>query len=141
MSITSGLVVPTVLTSARREHLVKDGTSLVFLLTFLKTYATPTAQGGAGESVEHLSNTLKRAGCTDLLEFFPLQRRSAQELNKEFKARGLEKVADWYAKVLEGLKKEQIVSRLREMVGEDERASNEEVRENPIGTGAACFYG
>ena len=80
--------------------------------------------------MDHLSSTLRRGGCTDLLDFFPLQKRSVAELHKEFKAKGLDKVAEWYAKIVEGLRKDQVLQRIRELASdseEDDRASNEEV--------------
>ena len=79
--------------------------------------------------MDHLSSTLRRGGCTDLLDFFPLQKRSIPELQKEFKTRGLEKVSEWYAKVVEGLRKDQVLQRMRELASdsEEDRASNEEV--------------
>jgi hypothetical protein len=121
-------VTPAILSSLKKDHLVKDSTSLVFLLNFLKTFITPTKDNGAGETVDQAIAALKRGGNTDLLDFFPLAKRSQNEVNKEFKARGLDKIAEWYAKIVEGSKREQVAAKLKEMTSEDERASNDEVR-------------
>lgn len=126
LMVASGQLPPATLGSMKRDHLVKDGTSLAFLLTYLKTYLT-----SSGETLDHLTTSLRRNGNSDLLDFFPLQRRSVVELQKEFKTNGLEKLTDWYGKVVEGLKKEEIVARLKELTNDDDeddgRAGNEEI--------------
>lgn len=126
LMVASGQLPPSTLGSMKRDHLVKDGTSLAFLLAYLRTYLVQS-----GESLDHLTTSLRKSGNSDLLEFFPLQKRSVPELQKEFKAKGLDKLTDWYAKVVEGLKKEEIVAKLKQLTNDDDndegRASNDEI--------------
>jgi len=121
----SGQLPVTALSTMKRDHLVKDGTALAFLITYLKAYQ------GSGESFDNLTTSIRKGGNSDLLEFFPLQKRAVAELQKEFKAKGLDKVAEWYGKVVEANRKEEIMVRLSEMIAEDEdgegRRSDEEI--------------
>jgi len=137
--ISSGLLNPAILGSIKRDHLVKDGTSLAFITVYLQTYLSPSAASGGNQSIEHLASTLKKANCTDLLEFFPLQRRSIPELNKSFKDKnvGLEKVADWYAKVAEHIKKEEILARLRHLCSEEGGSGDADAEGEGEGEGRA----
>jgi hypothetical protein len=143
LMVASGQLPPATLGSMKRDHLVKDGTSLAFLLAYLRTYLVQS-----GETLDHLTTSLRKSGNSDLLEFFPLQKRSVPELQKEFKAKGLDKLTDWYAKVVEGLKKEEIVAKLKQLTNDDDndegRASNDEVRVPQLcrtGTGEPCGAG
>jgi hypothetical protein len=131
--ITSGLGInPAVLTSMKRDHLIKDGTSLAFLTAFIKSYLAPVSTGsGCGETLDSLTSMLRKLGIADLLDFFPLQKRSVTELQKEFKEKKVDpKVTEWYLKLVEGWKKEEIYRKLRELTEDSGqgRASNEEVR-------------
>lgn len=133
LMVASGQLPVTVLSVMKREHLVKDGTALAFLLTYLKAYST------SGESFDNLTVSLRKGGNSDLLEFFPLPKRAVAELQKEFKAKGLDKVAEWYNKVVEANKKEEIMLRLRDLTAEEEegegRASDEEVSPEVFSSG------
>lgn len=131
--ITSGLGInPAVLSSMKRDHLVKDGTSLAFLTAFLKSYLAPVSTGsGCGESIESLSSMLRKLNLADLLDFFPLQKRSITELQKEFKDKKVDpKVTEWYLKLVENWKNNEILRKLEELTDDSGqgRASNEEVR-------------
>lgn len=115
----------------KREHLVKDGTSLAFLTAFLKSYTEPVSTGsGCGETVESLSSMLRKLNLADLLDFFPLQKRSVTELQKEFKDKKVDpKITEWYLKLVEGWKSNGILRKLEELTDDSGqgRASNEEL--------------
>lgn len=129
--IATNQVNPTILASVKREHLVKDGSALVFLTAFLRSFVAPSSTGsGCGETVEALTSMLRKTGYTDLLEFFPLQKRSVSELQKEFKEKKVDtKVTEWYLKVVENWKKEEIIRKLQELTADSGqgRANNDEV--------------
>lgn len=122
---SSGLISPAVIGNAKRDHLIKDGTSLVLLTTFCKSYLAPSSAGGTGETLEQLTTTLRKGGCSDLLEFFPLQRRSFAELQRDFKERGLERLAAWYGKVADNIRRDEVLERCKEILNshEDETAA------------------
>lgn len=117
--VAQGLASASVLASLKKEHLIKDGTSLEFLTKFLKAYL-------ATESLEHLSSSLKKGSTTDLAEFFPREKQNSAELSAHFKKEGLSGVMDFYTKQKNGAAKEETLYRLRELVADE--SDNEEVR-------------
>lgn len=73
---------------------------------------------------------LRKLNLQDLLDFFPLQKRSVTELQREFKDKKVDqKVTDWYLKLVENWKSNEILRKLEELTDDSGqgRASNEEV--------------
>jgi hypothetical protein len=102
------------------------GTSLNFITLYLRTYLTQ-------ESPEHLASSLRRAGVSELLGFFPAgQKRTSTELANHFNANGLSSVVEFYQRQRSGQLKEETLARLKELVSGDDGeggASNEEILE------------
>ncbi|KAL7010401.1 hypothetical protein EMMF5_000425 [Cystobasidiomycetes sp. EMM_F5] len=119
-AISAGFTIPAVLANAKREHLVKDGTALVFLTTYCKTYMAPAAAGGAGEGLDQLVSSLRKGGAGNLLDFFPLQHRSMAHLQKEFKDKNLDKLTVWYNKVSEGMRRDGVFEGIKELIASGE---------------------
>lgn len=92
---------------------------MTFLTTFFKSYL-------ATESLDHLSQTLRKGGLTDLEAFFPVGKQNPTELAAHFKGVGLSGVVEFYTKQKSGLAKEDMSYRLKEFVQEE--ADVDEVR-------------
>jgi len=116
--VTTGVAAPTVLASIKKDHLVKDGTTLAFLTVYLKTYLT-------NESIDHLFSSLRRGGCHDLMEFLPASRRSMPELAAAFKKVGLDAITDMFQKQRANEVIKVTSAHLREMIAGSD--SNEEI--------------
>jgi hypothetical protein len=118
--VTQGLVTPAILQAIRRDHLVKDGSAIAFLTVYLKAFL-------ANDTLDLLTASLRKGGVSDLLEFFPANRRTFPELAAHFKAAKLDVVLDAYQKQRGGEIARETLSHLKEMVTGTE-SSNEEVR-------------
>ncbi|KDE04141.1 hypothetical protein MVLG_05432 [Microbotryum lychnidis-dioicae p1A1 Lamole] len=110
--VAVGLVSASVVLSLKKDHLVKDGTSVRMLTSFLKAFL-------ATESIEQLSLALRKGGVTDLEAFFPPSKQNATELSAHFKGAGLSGVVDFYIKQKAGKAKEDTLARLREYVSDE----------------------
>ncbi|SCZ89291.1 BZ3500_MvSof-1268-A1-R1_Chr9g10358 [Microbotryum saponariae] len=110
--VAVGLVSASVVLSLKKDHLVKDGTSVRMLTSFLKAFL-------ATESIEQLSLALRKGGVTDLEAFFPPSKQNATELSTHFKGAGLSGVVDFYIKQKAGKAKEDTLARLREYVSDE----------------------
>ncbi|KAI5480165.1 hypothetical protein MNV49_001491 [Pseudohyphozyma bogoriensis] len=110
--ISTGLVSANVLVVFKKEHLIKENVSLNFFITFCKAYLQ-------SESVEHLSSSLRKGGVIDLELFLPVNKQSPTELSAQLKAAGLNGVVEFYSKQKTGQAKEDLVSRLKELVHEE----------------------
>lgn len=84
--IASGTVPPNVLVVLYNEHLIKDSVALDFLL---ELFVTLKQERG----VQALVTSLKKGQLENrLMEFFPLNKRTDENLIKTFSERGLEDV-------------------------------------------------
>jgi len=117
--VTYGLAASNVLAHVRKDHLIKDGTALAFLIVYLRTFLS------VDPSVEHLATSLRRGGITSLIEFMPANRRTFPELAAVFKKAGLESVTDLYQKQRGAGMSKEILSHLKEMIAGTD--SNEEI--------------
>jgi hypothetical protein len=92
----------------------------------MRTYITQ-------ETPDHLASSLRRAGLSELLDFFPSgQKHNATELANHFNAAGLSSVVDFYNRQRSGQLKEETLAHLKELVSGDDGeggASNEEIIE------------
>jgi len=111
--ISNGIVSASVLANLKKDHLVKDGTSLAFMTTWARAFLQV-------ESVDHLAATLRRSGVADVLEFFPANRRTPTELSTHFRKAGLEVVADFYHKQRSSQITQETLSQHKEMVAGDD---------------------
>jgi hypothetical protein len=106
-------ISPRCLQSLAKDHVVKDGVALSFLTSFSKTYL-------AKQTGDQLGSTIRRSGLKDILSVFPPQTRDRKTLEAHFKKEGLQPVNEWYAKLALGEVKEETISNVARMVGEDE---------------------
>jgi hypothetical protein len=84
--IASGTVPPTVLAVLYNEHLIKDGVALEFLM---ELFVTLKQERG----VPQLITALKKGQLENrLMDFFPMNKRTEENLIKTFTERGLEDV-------------------------------------------------
>jgi len=109
---------PRCLQSLVKDHVVKDGVALAFLTAFCRTYLTK-------QTVEHLGGTIRRSGLKDILLVFPIQTRDRKHLEDHFKQENLPAINEWYAKIALSEMKEQTISNVARMLGDEE--SNEQV--------------
>jgi len=86
---------------------------LRFLTSYLKTYLEL-------ESIDHLSSSLKRTGNSDLRNFFPANRQSYQLMDEHFKNEGLGAVIEFNKYVRAARAKEDLNSKLQELVNDEE---------------------
>lgn len=84
--IANGAVPPTVLGVLNNEHLIKDSVALDFLL---ELFVTLKQERG----IQSLITALKKGGIESrFMEFFPLNKRTEENLKKAFSERGLEDI-------------------------------------------------
>lgn len=110
--VANGLASASVLSVLKKEHLVKDGSSLTFLTTFFKSYLST-------ESLDHLATSLRKGGLSDLEAYFPPPRNTAIELSNHFKSIGLGGVVEFYTKQKSGQAKEDMAYRMKEFMADD----------------------
>lgn len=84
--ISNGAVPPTVLAVLNNEHLIKDGVALEFLL---ELFVTLKQERG----IPTLITALKKGQLEGrLMEFFPMNKRTEENLKKTFSERGLDDI-------------------------------------------------
>jgi len=84
--IANGAVPPTVLAVLNNEHLIKDGIALDFLL---ELFATLKQERG----IPTLITALKKGQLEGrLMDFFPMNKRTEENLKSTFSERGLEDI-------------------------------------------------
>lgn len=113
-----GLCNTSVLGSLKKDHLVKDGTSLHFVTTYARAYLQL-------EALEHFALALRKGGVADILEFFPANRRTIGDLTTHFKKAGLPNVADFYQQKRSASVANETLSHLKDMINGDD--SQEEI--------------
>lgn len=110
------------LASLTKDHVVKDNIGLQFFTSFARTYLSK-------QSAEQLGSTLRRGGLTDIALLFPVQTRDRKHLEEHFKKENLPQINEWYGKIAKAETKDDTVSSIPRMIGEEE--GNEQVREYP----------
>lgn len=110
--VTGALASASVLGALKKDHLVKDGTAVKFLITFFKAYL-------ATESVDHLSASLRRGGVADLELFLPVNKQNPNEMASQLRAAGLGPIADNFVKIKASQAKEELTHRLHELVSDN----------------------
>jgi hypothetical protein len=110
--VTNGLASASVLGALKKDHLVKDGTAVKFLIAFFKAYL-------AAESLDHLSASLRRGGVADLELFLPVNKQSPTEIANQLRAAGLGPLADNYVNIKSVQAKDELINRLRELVSDN----------------------
>ncbi len=110
--VTNSLASASVLAALKKEHLIKDGTAVKFLVAFFKAYL-------ATESLDHLSASLRRGGVADLELFLPLNKQNPTEIASQLRAAGLGPLADNFVKIKSTQAKEELTHRLRELVSDN----------------------
>jgi len=103
--------------SLYKDHVVKDDVALNFITTFFKAYLST-------QSMDHLAVTLRKAGVNDLLLVFPQPKRDRAHLEAHFKKEGLQPVVDWYTKKVITAARDQIVTRVKEMLQAEESSDD-----------------
>ncbi|KEI39317.1 uncharacterized protein L969DRAFT_438828 [Mixia osmundae IAM 14324] len=117
--VSGGLVgSASVLASLKKDHVVKDGVSLAFITTYIRTYLT-------AETIDHLGSSLRRGGVADLILFFPPNKRTMAFAAEHFKKENLDKVWEFYQKQRSAGIREEMAEHLRTMVANEE--SHEEI--------------
>jgi len=96
-----------------KDHLVKDYLSLSLLTIIFRSYL-------ADQTVDQLFGCLKKGGVKELLDFFPVNKRSPAELTIWFKKEGLPSVGDMYEKKRVGRVTNTIITGLKDLVEKDE---------------------
>ncbi|GFZ45151.1 hypothetical protein JCM24511_02877 [Saitozyma sp. JCM 24511] len=108
------------LASLTKDHVVKDNVGLSFFTSFAKAYLSK-------QSVEHLGATLRRSGLRDIALLFPIQIRDKKHIEDHFKQAGLPQVVEWYGKMALAETKDETISSIERMLGDEE--SNEQIIE------------
>ena len=82
----------------------------------------------ADQTMDSLSNTLRKGGIKDLMQFLPANKRDPKVLEEHLKKNGLPQVAEWFMRRQNAAAKESVVKTLKEMLEDEHERSNEEVR-------------
>ncbi|KAL8292272.1 hypothetical protein RQP46_001738 [Phenoliferia psychrophenolica] len=117
--VSAGLASASVLNVLKKDHLVKDSLAVTFLVTFCKSYLLT-------ESLDHLSQSLRKGTVNNLEAFLPASHQTPAEFAAIFKAAGLGGVVDFYTKQKSGQAKEETLARLKELIAED--ADHEDIQ-------------
>lgn len=136
--INQGIIGATCLSSLSKDHLTKDGQSILASPLFyvhethlsamdhcstdvaINTVTTVFRIYLTDQSMDHLASTLKKGGIKDLLVFFPANKRNATSLDAHFRAAGLPQVAEWFAKRQAAIAKETMLRELHERLEAEE---------------------
>ena len=90
------------------EHLVKEGLSLKFLTIVIRTFLRES-------SIEQLGSSLQKSNMDEgLLNFFPINKRSAEYFGRHFAAEGLDDVVEYHRRKMLNKSKQQLSNLLHE---------------------------
>ncbi|CAG8485502.1 16519_t:CDS:2 [Acaulospora colombiana] len=102
-----------VLTVLFKEHLVKEGLSLQFVTAVFKAYLSE-------QSIDHLGNSLKKAGMDNkLMEFFPPNKRDEEYFARYFEAEDMKQLVEYHNQKQRNSMKEQTIDRAKKMLQAD----------------------
>ena len=135
--LSQGLASAACLQSLTKDHLVKNGKSLLRLLLgrrlYLFFYLTDISVNVltvilrsyiAETPMDHVAGALKKGGIKDLLIFFPPNKRSDVLLDAHFRSAGLPQVADWWTRKQNARIKEEITKAIKEALERDDQPSD-----------------
>ncbi|KAJ3028801.1 UNVERIFIED_CONTAM: hypothetical protein HDU68_000842 [Siphonaria sp. JEL0065] len=105
------LVPLAVVSTLLKEHLVKDATSLTFITTVFQTYLLD-------QPVDQLTTLLARVNLVDdkMLEFFPPNKRSDENVAKHFESTGLKALVEYNKKRKGDVVKVRVAEEVRELI-------------------------
>jgi hypothetical protein len=115
--ISQGLASASCLQILTKDHLVKDYLSISILTLIFRAYLTE-------QPIDHLSASLKRGGVKEMLDFFPVNKRTLTELEAWFKKENLTEISEWYKKKRMARIRESIISGLKDLAEKDEGADS-----------------
>ncbi|KAF8784790.1 Basic leucine zipper and W2 domain-containing [Argiope bruennichi] len=87
--LAGGQIPPTVLSKILQDHLVKDGIALEFIMDVLKIWL------GEKDSATVWASLRKAGLDSRLMDFFPTNKRSIENLTTTFKSNGLNQLLDY----------------------------------------------
>ncbi|KAG0235647.1 armadillo-type protein [Mortierella sp. GBAus27b] len=109
---SSGLATLSVLSVLFKEHLVKEGLSLLFVTTVFKTYLID-------QSVDQFGLNLHKAGMSDrLLDFFPPNKRDEDSFARHFEAEDMKQLVTFQNKKQLIMRKESIIETVKAFLEE-----------------------
>ncbi|KAF9586569.1 hypothetical protein BGW38_001814 [Lunasporangiospora selenospora] len=109
---SSGLANLNVLTVLFKEHLVKEGLSLLFVTTVFKTYLVD-------QSVDQLGLNLSKAGMSErLLDFFPPNKRDEDSFARHFEAEDMKQLVTFQNKKQMIMRKDSVIENVRVLLEE-----------------------
>jgi hypothetical protein len=109
-----------------KDHLVKDYLALSLLTLVFRAYL-------ADQQIDHLSAALKKGGVKDLLDFFPVNKRNATELDAWFRKENMPEIADWYKKKHLAKVRENVINGLKELAEKDKDGDGDGGKEQMLG--------
>jgi hypothetical protein len=112
--LSMGLVGASSFQVLSKDHLVKDYLSLSLITIMFRSYL-------ADQAVDQLFGCLKKGGIKELLDFFPVNKRTPTELTVWFKKENLTAISDVYEKKKVGRITNAIITGIKDLVekGED----------------------
>ncbi|GFR08402.1 basic leucine zipper and W2 domain-containing protein 2, partial [Trichonephila clavata] len=106
--LADGQIPPVVLSKVLQDHLIKDGIALDFIMDVFKFWMGEKDSGTVWAS-------LRKAGLDSrLMDFFPISKRSVENLNSTYKSNGLSQLLD-YLKAQENLS---VKKELQQQIGQ-----------------------
>ncbi|PVG01282.1 ARM repeat-containing protein [Serendipita vermifera] len=111
--LAQGLASASCLQILTKDHLVKDYLSISIVTLIFRAYLTD-------QPIDHLSATLKRGGVKEMLDFFPVNKRTPTELEAWFKKENLTEVSEWYKKKRMVRVRESIITGLKDLAEKEE---------------------
>ncbi|GFU24312.1 basic leucine zipper and W2 domain-containing protein 2 [Nephila pilipes] len=106
--LAGGQIPTTVLSKVLQDHLIKDGIALDFIIDVFKTWL------GEKDSATVWASLRKAGLDSRLIDFFPMSKRSIENLNTTFKSNGLNQLLDY----LKAQENQSVKKELQQQVGQ-----------------------